>query len=155
MLKYHVNGVRQFLSRSYVLLACMLCAVGLLSTTVTSQVVTSSCKDDFILNRATFPARIGYMPLGAYYTLENHSDKRIIHYRLGCVVEESRALKVVYRDKEQIIDLPSADPSTKSVPFVYIGLRQLKGKCLSKGAKAAIVEITFSDGSVWKINGNP
>jgi len=147
------NRVRPVvLFRSFVLLICLFCAFAAASVTkVGSQVALSPCKGDFFIDHPNFPARIGYMPLGAYYTLENHSDKRIIRYRLGCVVEADGKFKVVSRKKAQVTDLAPADASKNSVPFVYISLRRIKGTCVSKEAKAAIVEVTFSDGSVWNI----
>ena len=116
----------------------------------TAKQISSTCREDIFPDRTNSPARIGYMPLGAYCTLENHSDKRIVRYRLGCAIEENGRVKILNKKKEKAIDLPPADPSKSAFPFTYLSIRQIKKCCTSKGAKIAIVEVTFADGSSWR-----
>lgn len=111
----------------------------------------SPCQYDLFLDSPNFPARIGYMPLGAYYTLENHSDKRIVRYRLGCAIEENGWVKISSKKKEEVTDLPPADLSKNNFPFTYLDVSQIEERCVSKAAKIAVVGITFADGTIWKL----
>ncbi len=96
------------------------------------------------------PAWIVYIPLGAAYALENHSDKRIVRYQVGCVVDECGRLEILSRKKEGRVDLPPADLLKNTFPFTYVSVRQVKKECVSKGAKVSVVEVTFTDGTVWQ-----
>lgn len=111
----------------------------------------AASRSDLFFDRPNLPARIGYTPLGAYPTLENHSDKGVIRYRLGCVLEENGQLKIPAKRKEEVTDLPPANISKTSIPFTALSLREIKKECSAKKAKIAVVDITFADGTTWKL----
>lgn len=111
----------------------------------------SPCRSDALFDRPSLPARIGYMPLGAYCTLENHSAKRIVRYRLGCVVEERSRIKILSKRKEEVSDLPPADSSKSRISFTALSVSRIKNKCVAKGAKVAVVEVNFADGTAWNL----
>ena len=95
LLNNQVHAIHLF--RNFLPLTCLLCVFAIIpNQEARSQAPSTSYTRNFVDN-SDFPARIGYMPLGAYYTIENHSQKRIIRYRLGCVIEKHKRYKVVSR----------------------------------------------------------
>jgi hypothetical protein len=77
--------------------------------------------------------------------LGNGSNKRVVKYRLGEVAQKKDKLVVVHRSEPITIDL-SANETLINPSEVE---QELKFS-LRKKTKLAVVEVTFSDGTVWQ-----
>lgn len=122
----------------------------LAQTTVAPQVV--KVNEKIFVTEVKTPVRIGYFPVGAYFTIENHSNKRIVLYRLGCVAVRNEKYNVLKEQRGQAADLPPVNEETSSVRFAFIRIAKLKRECVAKRSRVGITEVTFQDNTSWRID---
>lgn len=123
----------------------------LMTTSIIAQKGISVCCNDELV-KVDSPVRIGYMPFEAVYTIENYSERRVVGYRLGCVVEKKGRINVRSTNKLQRVSIDAIDLSTPTIPFAYVNLRRTKAVCSAKRAKPTVVQVNFADGLIWRID---
>jgi hypothetical protein len=79
------------------------------------------------------------------FDLENHSQTRVVRYRLGCAA--------IVRDRETVITQFAQEPTDiapgDSAAWISTHSLPPKVECLGRKAKLTIVSIEFADGGVW------
>lgn len=110
-------------------------------------------QEQFWLNLPTSPLKIERSPNGRFITLSNYSSKEALKYRLGCVVKTYKDIKVIRKFSKEVDSIAPVDLANNQVSFILLDptLEDVK-RCTDKGAKLAVVEVTFADDSTWKIN---
>jgi len=109
-------------------------------------------KDDtFWVNLPSCPLRISLSANNRFLTLDNHSDKQVLRYRLGCVVEEQGKYRVLRKMKVERTNLVPVDPANDKISFESLDPHKEFSKMCKKGAgRLAVIEVGFIDGSTWK-----
>lgn len=110
-------------------------------------------QEQFWLNLPTSHLKIERSPNGRSLPLSNYSPKEAIKYWLGCVVKTNEKIKISNTRKRQAVSLPPIEAAMNQVSFIPLDLETNDVKrCTDKGAKLAVVEVTFADGSTWKVD---
>ena len=105
-----------------------------------------------VFNPETAPLKVKLSPGRRYTRVENHSEKSVKGYQLGCVVKENAKITVKFAfDVRHVelkpLDLPGGSMYSESYGTEQSGLWQ----CRQTSTKLAVIEVLFADGTIWKI----
>ena len=104
----------------------------------------------YLLNLPSSPLQLTASANRRFLNVENHSGRQVRSYRLGCVIERRSGIKLLAKFARDAANLAPQGPSGE----VHLAILSAYGErfklCRAKAAKLAVVEVRFSDGSVWK-----
>jgi hypothetical protein len=107
-----------------------------------------------LFNMPTSPLKLTISSNREFYSVDNHSPKRVVSYRLGCVVEDGNNIKIKYKAKPKLVDIAPLDDSQNRITgkaYTIYGDKDFHS-CIKKKAKLTVLEVGFSDGSLWLAN---
>jgi hypothetical protein len=99
------------------------------------------------LNVPSSPLEIRFSPSKRDMELFNRSSGHVTEYRLGCVREVGQSLKVLRKLPLVETNLETGKVLINSVT-VYTDSVEV---CTRDKAKLAVVEVSFRDGSIWRV----
>jgi hypothetical protein len=105
--------------------------------------------DKWWANVTDSPLRLTVSTGERFLYLSNSTSKKIRAYKLGCVLDKEGRWTVLSEFDERAVDLEPHQSLLNGVG-VYDSERST---CGEKGAKLAVVTVTFSDGTKWKADG--
>jgi hypothetical protein len=106
----------------------------------------SAPPEEWWANVPSSPLFMAGSPSKRDLSLENRSSGMIVSYTLGCVIQGGGRWRVLHRMNNISTSLEPGKALLSSVS-VYTKHRE---RCARKDARVAVVEVHFSDGSVWK-----
>lgn len=135
----------------------VLCVLAVVGVTPTPN---GSCQEDeavakkWLLNLPTSPLKLTISSNREFYSVNNHSSKHVVGYRLGCVIEDGNKFKIKYKAKPKQVDIAPLDESKNRIigkAYTIYGDKDFYS-CVKKKAKLTVLEVGFSDGSSWLAN---
>ncbi|MGH9970496.1 MAG: hypothetical protein ACREBG_22270 [Pyrinomonadaceae bacterium] len=85
--------------------------------------------------------------------LRNMSLRRIIQYRLGCVIKKGDKFKLICDTAPKQIDLLPYNQALDATEYSVFSIPdELIDTCKKRLAKIAIVQVIFDDGSEWRLD---
>jgi len=99
------------------------------------------------LNIPSSPLEIRFSPSKRDMELFNRSSGHVTGYRIGCVREVGQRLKVLRKLPVVQTNLETGTVLISSVTVYTDSV----GRCTRDKAKLAVVEVSFRDGSLWRV----
>ena len=94
-------------------------------------------------------------PNNRFLGLTNRSKGRVVEFTLGCVTQDEDKVRVVCIATVTETDLAAAGTSGQQMYFKDVSAYAEDRTCCDKAnAKLAVVEVTFADGSTWRVDGS-
>ena len=103
--------------------------------------------EEWSLNVPSTPLQIGFSPSKRDMELLNRSSGHVNQYRLGCVRQAGEHTGVLRKFPSIKADLPSGKALINSVTLYEEKVQD----CRRDKAKFAVIEVSFRDGSIWKL----
>jgi hypothetical protein len=120
-------------------------------TAATALVESKQKTAPLILNPDGAPLNLRLSSTRLYIRVQNHSDKDIKWYKLGCVIKDEGKVKNRCAFETRHTELKAKDNSKGLIYGHSFGV-ELSGSefCKQSSASLAVVEVGFTDKSLWK-----
>ncbi|GEM_PF-5086372 len=137
--------------RYYIIIALMIISGFSLTVSIAQQSWKEN--EQLILNLETAPLKVKLSYNQEYIRVENHSDKSVRGYKLGCVIRNDEKVIVKSAFDVRNVELKPVDEQTNSMYSHSFGIEQ-SGlmQCNQTKTKLAAIEVIFSDDTIWKID---
>jgi hypothetical protein len=139
--------------RKYLPLTIVAGAFAILTINIQAQELRALSKE-WLINLPSTPLNLSLPSKVNSVRLDSRSTGNIIGFHLGCIAQEKDKFTVVGILEERRINLPGAygegdiDPTIIFMPISEF--ENYKVRCETTNAKVGVVEVEFSDGSIWK-----